>query len=204
MRDKEITLGQSVTEDETQTSNSALAGQVIAQMTDSLRFTQDVVYDHEQNEVSAASTTLHYLDDEYRIVNLGYRYALNPSSVSPLNPVPITGKTLDQIDFSTIWPLSEQWSLIARTNYDFTYKAKLDTFAGLEYNDCCYRIRVLAREWVDFDFNPDFLENLSDDDYDQGVFFEVQLKGFGTLAKRINNLLEKAVVGYDQRENSLH
>jgi hypothetical protein len=35
------------------------------------------------------------------------------------------------------------------------------------------------------------------------VFFEVQLKGFGTLAKRINNLLEDAVVGYSERESSL-
>jgi LPS-assembly protein len=204
LRDKEITLGKSVTGEDDKTSKSALAGQVVAQLGDSLRFTQDLVFDHEQDEISAASTSLHYLDDQYRIVNLGYRYARNPVNVSPLNPIPVRGKTLDQIDLSAIWPLSEQWSLIARTNYDFTYKANLDAFAGVEYNDCCYRVRVLARKWADFDFSPNFLENLSDDDYDQGVFFEVQLKGFGTLAKRINNLLEKAVVGYDERENALH
>jgi len=202
LRDQEITLGQSTGTGE-EASKSALAGQVIAQMGDSLRFTQDLVFDHENDEISAASTSLHYLDDKYRILNLGYRYARNPLSVSPLNPIPVSGKTLDQIDFSAIWPVSDQWAVITRMNYDFTYKAKLDTFAGLEYNDCCYRVRVLAREWANFDFSPDFLETLTDDDYDRGVFFEVQLKGFGTLAKRINNLLEKAVVGYDERENSL-
>lgn len=203
LRDQEITLGKTIGTDD-ETSKSALAGQVVAQLGDSLRFTQDLVFDHEKDEISAASTSLHYLDDQYRVFNLGYRYARNPVSVSPLNPIPVSGETLDQIDISAIWPLSEQWSVIARTNYDFTYKAKLDTFAGLEYNDCCYRVRILARKWADFDFSPNFLEELSDDDYEQAVLFEVQLKGFGTLAKRINNLLEKAVVGYDQRENSLH
>lgn len=204
LRDKEITLGRTIVDEENKTSKSALAGQIVAHLGDSLRLTQDLVFDHESSEISAASTSLHYLDDQYRIVNLGYRYARDPLSVSPLNPIPVTGRTLDQIDFSAIWPISEQWSFIARSNYDFTYKAELDTFAGLEYNDCCYRVRVLARKWVDFDFSPDFLENLNDDDFDQGIFFEVQLKGFGTLAKRINNLLEKAVVGYGERENSLH
>jgi LPS-assembly protein len=203
-RDQEITLGKTnESEDGEDLSRSELAGQMVAHFTDAFRMTQDVVFDHETDEISAASTSLHYLDDKYRVFNLGYRYARNPVSVSPLNPIPVLGKTLDQIDVSAIWPLTTQWSVIMRTNYDFTYKAKLDTFAGLEYNDCCYRVRILAREWANFDFSPDFLENLSDDDYDQGVFFEVQLKGFGTLAKRINNLLEDAVLGYNERENSL-
>jgi LPS-assembly protein len=203
-RDQEITLGKAnESEDGEDLARSELAGQMVAHFSDAFRMTQDVVFDHETDEISAASTSLHYLDDKYRVFNLGYRYARNPVSVSPLNPVPVVGKTLDQIDISAIWPLNSQWSVIMRTNYDFTYKAKLDTFAGLEYNDCCYRVRVLARQWANFDFSPDFLETLNDDDYDQAVFFEVQLKGFGTLAKRINNLLEDAVVGYSERESSL-
>lgn len=203
-REQAITLGKtSELDDGEDLTSSALAGQMVAHFGDAFRMTQDLVFDHQTDEISAASTSLHYLDEKYRVFNLGYRYARNPVSVSPLNPIPVLGKTLDQIDVSAIWPLNTQWSVIARANYDFTYKAKLDTFAGLEYNDCCYRVRVLARQWADFDFSPDFLENLNDDDYERAVFFEVQLKGFGTLAKRINNLLEDAVVGYGERESSL-
>ena len=203
LEDPEITLGKS-TEEKDLPASSALAGQMVAQVGDSLRLTQDLVLDHRDNKVTAATTSLHYLDEQYRILNLGYRYERDPVSVSPLNPVPALGKTMNQLDASVIWPLNSQWSVIARSNYDFTYKANLDTFAGLEYNDCCYRVRVLARHWADFDFSPDFLENLSQDDYEQGIFFEVQLKGIGTLAKRISNLMDKAVVGYTERENSLH
>lgn len=204
LEDPEITLGKTADEEVDSYSSSALAGQMIAQWGDSLRLTQDVVFDHRENQVTAASTSLHYLDEKYRIFNLGYRYERKPVSVSPLNPVPVTGREMNQLDASAIWPVSEQWSVIVRSNYDFTYNANLDTFAGLEYNDCCYRIRVLARHWADFDFSPDFLANLDSDDYDQGVFFEIQLKGMGTLARRISKLLEKAVVGYSERETSLH
>jgi LPS-assembly protein len=56
---------------------------------------------------------------------------------------------------------------------------------------------------VDFDFSPNFLASISNDDYDRGVFFEVQLRGFGTLSQRISNLLDKAMLGYSERETSL-
>ena len=184
-------------------SSSAIATQVSAQLGDHLRLTNDLLYDHQQDHVNTVSTSLHYMDEQYRILNLGYRYSRDPVSLSPLDTAPSIGKNLNQVDFTTIWPVSDQWALIARANYDFTYNAELDTFAGLEYTDCCYRVRVLARQWVDFDFSPDFMENLSSDDYDRGVFIEIQLRGFGSLSQRISNLLDKAMFGYGEREKSL-
>ncbi len=185
-------------------TSSAIAGQVSAQVSDYLRLNGDVLYDYQQSKVNTVSTSVNYLDEQYRIFNLGYRYSRDPTTLSPLEPTPKVGETLSQVDATTLWPMSSQWALIARVNYDFTYHAELDTFAGLEYTDCCYRIRVLARRWVDFDFSSDFMENLSSDDYDRGIFFEVQLRGFGNLSQRISNLLDKAMIGYGERETSLH
>ncbi|WP_049632015.1 LPS-assembly protein LptD [Cellvibrio sp. pealriver] len=184
-------------------TSSAVAGQLSAQLGDHLRINNDVLYDHQQEKINTVSTSLHYMDEQYRILNVGYRYSRDPVSLSPLETVPAIGKSLNQLDVTTLWPVSNQWALIARANYDFTYNAELDTFAGLEYTDCCYRVRVLARQWVDFDFSPDFMEGLSSDDYDRGVFIEVQLRGFGSLSQRISNLLDKAMYGYGEREKSL-
>lgn len=184
-------------------SSSAIAGQASAQLGDHLRISNDILYDHQQKKINAVSSSLHYMDEQYRILNLGYRYSRDPVTLSPLDTKPQIGETLDQLDVTALWPLNNQWAVIARTNYDFNFSAELDTFAGLEYTDCCYRIRVLARQWVDFDFSQDFLQDLSSDDYDRGIFFEVQLRGFGTLSQRISNLLDKAMLGYSEREASL-
>lgn len=184
-------------------ASSAFAGELSAQIGDHLRLTNDVLYDHQTEKVKAVSSTLHYMDDEYRILNLGYRYRRDPVSLSPLNVTPSIGATLNQVDATALWPLNNQWAVIARANYDFTYNAELDAFAGLEYTDCCYRVRVLARQWVDFDLSENFMEKLRNDDYDRGIFIEVQLRGFGTLSQRISNLLDKAIYGYAEREASL-
>src|SRR5690606_10024750 len=121
-------------------SSSAVAGQVSAQIGDNLRITNDVLYDHQQEKVNTVSTSLHYMDEQYRILNVGYRFSRDPVSLSPLETNPSIGRTLNQVDITTFWPVSDQWAVIARANYDFTYNAELDTFAGLEYTDCCYRI----------------------------------------------------------------
>jgi len=185
----------------TQTTSN-LAAQVSGQITDHLRIDNDLSYDHHDNEIDAASVSFHYLDDRYRILNVGYRFIRTPVTQSPSAPSVITDQ-LNQLDVTALWPISAQWAVIARSNYDFKYDAELDTFAGLEYTDCCYRIRVLARQWVDFDLSADFLKNVDQEDYDRGIFLEVQLKGFGSISQRISSLLDKAIFGYSEREASL-
>ena len=202
--DREVSI---LNEDDTYANtrtSSAVAGQVSAQVSDYLRLNGDVLYDYQQSKVNTVSTSVNYLDEQYRIFNFGYRYSRDPTSLSPLEPAPEVGETLSQVDVTALWPMTSQWALIARANYDFTYNAELDTFAGLEYTDCCYRVRLLARRWVDFDFSSDFMDDLSSDDYDRGIFIEVQLRGFGNLSQRISNLLDKAMIGYGERETSLH
>lgn len=201
--DREITILNNEGDYANTRTSSAIAGQASTYIGDHLNISADVLYDHQNEKLQAFSGSLHYMDEQYRILNVGYRYTRDPVTLSPLDPTPQVQGTLDQIDVTALWPLNSQWAVIARTNYDFTYNVELDTFAGLEYTDCCYRIRVLARQWVDFDFSPNFLANIRSDDYDRGVFFEVQLRGFGTLSQRISNLLDKAMMGYGERETSL-
>lgn len=201
--DREITILEGQSNYQNTRGNSAIAGQASAQLGDHLRITSDVLYDHQFDQVQAYSGSLHYMDDQYRILNVGYRYTRDPVTFSPLDPTPRIEATLNQLDVNAIWPISSQWAVIARSNYDFNYSAELDTFAGLEYTDCCYRVRVLARQWLDFDFSPNFLDTVSSKDYDRGVFVEVQLRGFGSLSQRISKLLDKAMFGYSEREASL-
>lgn len=185
-------------------TTSMLAGYIGGQIGDHFTFSNDITVDPQDSRLHTLSTTLRYMDDEYRIVNLGYRYSLDRQSLSPLDgDRQMSTSELNQIDFSTIWPVSDQWAAIARINYDINYDAYLDTFVGLEYDDCCYRVRLMARRWVDYDLSGNMLEELSSSDYDRGVFLELQLKGIGTISRKIGRLLDKAVYGYSDREASL-
>ncbi len=205
LKDRQVVLTDKQDElDSNENTSSMLATLIGGQVGAYFRFTNDIVYDQNEHNLYSISSSIHYMDDQYRIVNLGYRFSRDRQSLSPINPVPVTGQDLNQMDFSTIWPLANQWSAIARVNYDFNYDAELDALLGLEYDDCCYRIRMVARRWVNYNLSSDQLTALTGEDYDRGIFFELQLKGVGTLSQRISGWLDKAIIGFDSREQAKH
>lgn len=190
--------------DDSLRSSSDIALQISGQLNRSTHISADAAYDQRNAQIDNASAGYHYMDSKYRIVNLIYRYSLKPLSVSPSQPAPVYNQSLDQIDASALWPLNNQWSLIVRSNYDFKFNVELDTFAGFEYNDCCFRVRLLARRWLRFDYTtPDFLANVTPNDYDRSVMLSLELKGLGGMDQKMKALLDKAVMGYSERSKHL-
>ncbi len=182
---------------------SELAAHMSGQLNRSLQFVGNITYNHRDDSVSRGNVRLRYLDERYRIFNIAYTYTSRPEATHPLFPGQTVGRNLDQLDASLVWPVAGSWSLIARGNYDFNYRRELDSFAGLEYSDCCYRLRVIARRWLDFDYTPDFLDTATNEDYDEGIFLELELRGLGSIADRISELLRREIAGFDTRQQNL-
>jgi len=179
---------------------SELAAQVGARLGERMSFNGTATYNEFESRMGSASASLRYADEDDRIVSLRYRFSHRPPSPGLENPDREEDRSLDQVDLAFHLPVYGQWSLIGRANYDFTYEEELDTFLGLEYNDCCYRFRILARRWLDFDYTPSFLETVESGDYDQSIIFDFQLKGLGSINRRVTDLLEQAIPGYGVRD----
>lgn len=180
-------------------TKSEIAGQFSAQMTDSWRFNSDVLYDRQEGKVNKGSVGLRYFDEQDRIFNIGYRYTRIPTLGAPSSSSPDLDESQGEI--SLVWPLSTNWSVIARSYYDFTKDRELDSVFGLEYTSCCYRLRLVGQRYLDND-----LVNRIDDDeleYDQGIFFEFQLRGLGSIGNKITNALSDGILNYDRREENI-
>ena len=185
-------------------SSSDWAVQMSGQLNQRVRLSADGAYDPRNERFDSGNLGFHYMDDSFRIFNLTYRYALRPVFASPSNPVPTPTASMNQLDTSIILPVGNRWSIIARNNHDFTHDVELDTYAGLEYNDCCYRVRIVGRRWLRVDYStPEFLENLTNDDFEPGIMFELEFKGLGSMDKKISALLDKTIEGFKERDKNL-
>lgn len=189
--DRRVTLLNSnpLTEPQLRQSKSQIAGQVSAQLTDSWRVTSDILYDPAERHADKGSLSVRYLDDQFRIFNLSYRYTRKP----------LTGLDDSQLETSFVWPIAGNWSIIGRNVHDFTYDRELDSILGIEYTSCCYRVRLMGRKWLDNELiNVVDNENL---EYDQGIFLEIHLRGLGlNIGNRIGNALSEGIMNYDRRE----
>ena len=85
--------------------------------------------------------------DSNHLLNVAFRYRTCPihsysffRRLSILAPNKATSRSLASTD---------SWKLLGRINDDHSNERNLESFAGVEWSDCCATIRVIAREWVD-------------------------------------------------------
>lgn len=115
---------------------------------------------------------------------------------------PVIGKgtdidrTVQQFYVSGAYPLNNQWSLIGHWNRDATNNRNLETIAGVEYDSCCWTVRVVARQWV---VNQHFVNDTSLQDTDNGIFLQVQFKSLGNVGDSVDNMLSDSIFGYEDR-----
>lgn len=100
-----------------------------------------------------------------------------------------------QIDFAGVWRINDDWRTFWRWNYSIQYDKTIDVFAGVEYADCCWGVRLIARQQRD--------SLTSNSAPDTSVFIEFALKGLGNVGSDTTNLLRDVIpeyrpIGYEQ------
>ncbi|KAA8558036.1 LPS-assembly protein LptD [Pseudomonas extremaustralis] len=181
------------------------------------RATADYNWDTEEHSPRSGSAMLHYQpeDNPNKIINVGYRYRNDQVVYNQL-----TGKwqfggdygtpgqenfvkdyyKIQQHDFSMMWPIIPQWNLISRWQYDYARNRTLEAFGGFEYDNCCWKLRVINRYWVS---NDEYSQIAPlNEKGDHGLFLQIVLKGLGGLTgAKVESFLDKGIEGYRERED---
>ena len=180
------------------TNESALVGELAFSLGDSWRLNTDVQWNEDNEVIDEGAFQLRYHRDDNHLLNFAYRYRSLVSSPSFNLPSGIDER-IKQTDFSAVWPVSENWKLLARWNYDHSNERNLESFAGVEWSNCCATIRLIGREWVDED--ELFLPNIEPD---RGIFVQFTLNGLGNLTGGdLSNLLTDSIWGFRETDYGL-
>lgn len=181
------------------------------------RATADYNWDTEEHSARSGSAMFHYQpeDNLNKVINVGYRYRNDQVVYNQL-----TGKwqfggdygtagqpnfvkdyyKIQQHDFSMMWPIIPQWNLITRWQYDYARNRTLEAFGGFEYDNCCWKLRVINRYWVS---NDEYTQIAPlNEKGDHGLFLQIVLKGLGGLTgAKVESFLDKGIQGYRERED---
>ena len=106
---------------------------------------------------------------------------------------------LSAYDFGTFIPVTKKWAVFARNRHDQQHDRNLDTFLGIQYQNCCVTVRVLAREYV----RPSLSAGFTDLDQKTSILLQIGLKGLGTLGSGLESVLFEGIPelsGVDENE----
>jgi LPS-assembly protein len=114
---------------------------------------------------------LQYRPESNKILNVAYRFRRN---------------SLEQGDLSWSWPIKTKWNFVGRYNYSFRDQEVLEQFFGLEYESCCWGLRMVARRHI----------STRDGTRDSSFGLQLVLKGMTSVGTAAGKLLERGILGY--------
>ncbi|MCW8854841.1 MAG: LPS assembly protein LptD [Gammaproteobacteria bacterium] len=173
--DRQVTLDNTVATNNQSDVISELSGQ-----RNNFKSRATVQWNPETREADRQSFQINYKNDARQIVNLGYRFRRDP--VDETN-------NLEQTDFSFNWPINNQYSIFSRWNRSLTEKRDIETLFGIEYDSCCWSMRILGQRYLKTTDTNDF--------HDSSIMFQLILKGLGSVSdKEASNIIKHAILGY--------
>jgi LPS-assembly protein len=156
----------------------------------------DLQWDQEKSNIDQGSIALQWHADNNRILNMAYRYREKTDVF--LDAPLLLDPRIRQTDISGIWPLNDNWRLLGRWNYDHSNSRNLETFAGVEYSNCCTTMRLIARDWVN---DYEFVEQNTRQN--RGIFFQISLHGLGNLTGGgLSSLLSNSIPGFKEQDSN--
>ncbi len=168
-QDREVTLRPG---DPVETAKvSDLVAEGVANLTRSITLQFDARRSEDTGKFDKGGIRLQFRPAPRSIFNISYRYQED---------------SVEQTDLSLLWPITSHWHVIARHNYSLRDERILETLAGLEYQSCCWRLRVASRKFVDDDFG----------NTDKSLYVQFDLKGLASIGSSLEGLLEHGILGY--------
>lgn len=208
LKDRDV-LFQPTAADDPTADESPLFAEARFKMGPELSVSGSFEWEPDVNRSNRGTLAFKYSDGLRRIINVNYTYV-----ASEIRQPSLIAKS-EESDINMIWPITQHWSAIGRWNFGWDDNRTIEAFAGLEYNDCCWKTRLVWRrflkdprnvtQFIDDPTAPGGFRTVTDlkTPSDVGIFFEFQLKGLAMLGGRLDSLLEDAIPGYRGREDRI-
>jgi len=173
-KDRTVTLGGAP---ET-APRSNYVGELRAQLGGGLSTSINGQLDPENTGNQQWNGTLQWRDGARRAANLRYRTARRDGA-----------KVYETGEINFALPVSMHWSVFGGWRYDWVNARTQQRFEGLQYEGCCYAVRLAQRSYLSTGSGG--AAKLSGQ-----VLLELELKGLGGVGDRLTSFFEDAVSGY--------
>ena len=161
---------------------SAIATELAGSVGGALSWRGVVLWDPHDNEVDEGSVNLGWRSGSDKLVNLGYRQRVQGD--------------VEQTDFSAYWPINRHFRVLGRWNYDLRSGRTIEGLGGIEYNDCCWKIRLVARRFID-SRNVAVIDTV---EADEGIELQIVFRGLAGFGNRLESILERSIAGYQPED----
>ena len=127
-------------------------------------------WDASDSDLTRGTLDWRYEKDRRRVLRLAYRFQRD---------------TVKQVDVAGIWPLTPRWRVVGRWLRSIKDQATLETLKGLEYESCCWSVRMVQRQ---------YRTDPSVDELSDSLWLQLELKGLTSVGRKVESLLTRDIL----------
>ncbi|UJP05750.1 MAG: LPS-assembly protein LptD [Nitrosomonas sp.] len=143
---------------------------ISGRLTKDISTDSNIQMDESKLWIEKVRSGISYHPEPGKVLNFGYRF---------------TRDVLEQVDTSFQWPLYGNWHGVTRVNYSLNDDKILAGLAGLEYNACCWALRLVMQRLT-----------TATQTTTTAVFVQLELKGLMNIGNNPLQALQQSIPGY--------
>jgi len=157
------------------TSNSVLAAELNTQLYQDWYMSGAIQYDTKQSENKKSEVTLDFRPGANKLLQFSYRYVpdlLNSNTNESVN--------ISQAGMRGAWPLNDSLYLVGNWYYDLNESRSVETYAGFQYESCCWALRLSYHYRIKTNYDDDYNPVLDNRElFESGLYLNFVIKGLG-------------------------
>jgi len=166
---------------------SSVAANLFYRLNHKWQISSDIQYNTKESFTNKSQVSLNYQIDKYNSVQLNHRYTRN-----------VSGTSLEQVSLLANYAISKDWAFVGRLTQDLKSQHSIESYAGLQYESCCWAVRLAYHRYINSNLSDDGLFNENRDDFNSGFELQFIIKGLNGKQGAIGTqeMFNASIFGY--------
>ena len=166
---------------------SSVAANLFYRLNNKWQISSDIQYNTRASFTNKSKMSLNYQINKYNSVQLNHRYTRN-----------VSGSSLEQASVLASFTISKDWAFVGRLTEDLKQNRSLESYAGLQYESCCWAVRIAYHRYINSNLSDDGLDNENRDEFNSGFVLQFIIKGLNGKQGAIGTqeMFDSSIFGY--------
>lgn len=142
------------------------------------QFAANSAWDLDKHRLANGGMQLRYQPSDLQIITMGLSFLRGGDVLQSVSSPERDNRDLKQFHSAIVWPIAQHWNVLGRFHYNLSHGYTQDYMAGLEYQNCCWALRLVAgRTYKGLNVEHGL-------QYNREIYLQWQLKGLATIGTR--------------------
>jgi LPS-assembly protein len=183
----DLANGPLLTDNDIKDKQSSVAADLFYRLNHQWQVSADIQYNTLEDFTNKGQVNIDYQINKYNLLQMNHRYTRN-----------VSGDSLEQVSLLGSFAIDKNWAFVGRLTQDLQQNRSLESYAGFQYESCCWALRVAYHRHINSNLDPLSFNSEGREEFDTGWMIKFVMKGLDGKQSAIGTqqMFDDSIFGY--------